>query len=85
MLPYTRTDEVKKLLKESNAKKVSNAKKATDFDIISLKLVKSAAGVLAVPLSKTVNNSISKGVFPNKTQIALVFPLDKNQQRKNLF
>ena len=84
MLPYTRTDEVKKLLKEPNSKKISNAKKATDFDIISLKLVKSAAGVLAVPLSKTVNKQ-SNAVFPNKTQIALVFPPDKNQQRKNLF
>ena len=40
----------------------------------SPKLVKLAAGVLAAPLSKAINNSISKGVFPNEAKIARVSP-----------
>ena len=74
---YTTTEEVKKLLKEVNAKKASG------FDKIPPKLVKLAAGVLAAPLSKTINNSISKGVFPNEAKIALVSPLDKKTPDKN--
>ena len=38
-------------------------KKISNFDKIPLKLVKLAVGVLAAPLSKTINNSISKGAF----------------------
>ena len=64
---------LKKLLKDVNAKKISG------FDKIPPKLVKLAAGVLAVPLSKTINNSISKRVFPNEAKIALVSPLDKKK------
>ena len=46
------------------------------------KLVKLAAGVLAVPLSKTINKSISKGVFLDKAKIALVsFPVKKHQPK----
>ena len=76
-IPYTTTEEVKKLLKEVNAKKASG------FGKISPKLVKLAARVLAAPLSKTINNSISKGVFPNEAKIALVSPLDKKTPDKN--
>ena len=39
--------------------------------------------VLAAPLSKTINNSISKGVFPNEAKIALVSPPDKKTPGKN--
>ena len=46
-------------------------------------MVNLAAGVLAAPLSKTINNSISKGVFPNEAKIALVSPLDKKTPDKN--
>ena len=60
-----------------------NAIKASGFDKIPPKLVKLAAGVLAAPLSKTINNSISKGVFPNEAKIALVSPLDKKTPDKN--
>ena len=49
----------------------------------SPKLVKLAAGVLAAPLSKTINNSISKGVFPNEAKIARVSPLDKKTRNKS--
>ena len=51
-IPYTTTEEVLKILKEVNAKKVSC------FEKIPRKLVQSAAGVLAAPISKTVNNNI---------------------------
>ena len=69
--PYTTTEEVKKLLKEVNAKRNSG------FDKIPPKMVNLAAGVLAAPLSKTINNSISKGVFSNEAKIAIVSPLEK--------
>ena len=70
-IPYTTTEEVKKLLKEVNAKRNSG------FDKIPPKMVNLAAGVLAAPLSKTINNSISKGVFSNEAKIAIVSPLEK--------
>ena len=78
-IPYTTTEEVKKLLKEVNAKKASG------FEKIPPKLVKLAAEVLAAPVSKTINNSISKGVFSNKAKIALVSLFDKKHQTKILF
>lgn len=53
------------------------AKKASCFDKIPSKLVK-----LAAPLSKTINNSISKGVLPNEATIALVI---KKHKTKILF
>ena len=65
------------MLKEVNPKKVSG------FDKIPQKLVKLAAGVLAAPLAKTINSSISKGVFPNEAKIALVSPLDRKTSDKN--
>ena len=60
-----------------------NAKKALGFDKILPKLVKLAARDLAAPLSETINNSISKGVFPNEAKIVLVSPLDKKTPDKN--
>ena len=56
--------------------------KKLQVDKIPQKLIKLAAGVLAAPLSKTINNSISKGVFPNEAKIALVSPLDKKTPEK---
>ena len=53
-------------------------KKASGFDEIPPKLVK-----LAAPSSKTINNNISKGVFPNEAKIAQVSSLDKNTPDKN--
>ena len=73
----TTTEEVKKLLKEVNAKKVSG------FHKITRKLVKLAAGVLVAPLSKGVNNSISNLVFPYEANTGLVSPLDKKIPDKN--
>ena len=76
-LPYTTTKEVKKLLKEVNAKKASG------FDKVPTKLVKLAAWVLAGSLSKTIKNSIWKKDFPNKSKIAIVSLLDKKHQKKS--
>ena len=76
-LTYTTNEKVKKLLKEVNSKKV------TRFGKILPKLVNLTAGVLAAPLSKTITNSIWRGVFPNKANISLVSPLGKKTPDKN--
>ena len=58
-----------------------NAEKASGFDKIPPKMVKLAARVLAAPLSKTINNSISKGIFPNEAKCLLL----RKRQTKILF
>ena len=45
------------------------------------KMVKLAARVLAAPLSKTINNSTSKGIFPNEAKCLLL----RKRQTKILF
>ena len=77
LIQYATIEEVKKLLKEVNAKKASG------FDKIPPKLVKLASGVLAAPLWKTINNITLKGVFPNEAKIALVSPFDKKTPDRN--
>ena len=59
-----------------------NAEKASGFDKIPPKMVKLAARVLAAPLSKTINNSISKGIFPNEAKCLLLL---RKRQTKILF
>ena len=54
-----------------------NVKKARGTDKISPKLVKISAEVLSQPLADAVNNSISKGDFPDNSKIASVSPIDK--------
>ena len=39
--------------------------------------------MLSQPLADAVNNSISKGVFPNSAKIASVFYIDKQSNDKN--
>ena len=58
-------------------------KKAVGFDMIPLKLVKIAASVLCQPLSIAINNSLSKGIFPDDAKIAMVSPLDKGTSNEN--
>ena len=77
MIQYTTTEKVKNLLKEVTAKKLSS------FGKIPPKLVKLAAGASAAPLSQTINNGISKRVFPNEAKTVLVSPLDKKTPDKN--
>ena len=39
--------------------------------------------MLSQPLADAINNSISKGVFPDNTKIASVSPIDKQSDDKN--
>ena len=61
-----------------------NAKKTTSFDKIPPKVVNLSEGFLATPLSETINNSISKGIFPNEVKIVLVSPPDEKHQTEIL-
>ena len=78
MLPYTTTEEVRKLTKEVNVKKVSG------FAKIPPKLFKLAVVVLAAPLLKTINNSISKRVFPNEQRLLYCLFLIKNIDKNSV-
>ena len=60
-----------------------NVKKATGTNKIPPKLVKISAEVLSQPLADAINNSISKGVFPDNANIASVSPIDKQSDDKN--
>ena len=71
------TSEIYKLLKNIDDKK------ATGTDKIPPKLVKISAEVLSQPLADAINNSISKGVFPDNAKIASVSPIDKQSDDKN--
>ena len=71
------TSEIYKLLKNIDDKK------ATGTDKIPPKLVKISAEVLSQPLANVINNSISKGVFPDNAKIASVSPIDKQSDDKN--
>ena len=62
-----------------------DTKKAAGNNTIPLKRVKLAAGYLISPLTKAINTSINKGIFPDKTTVAFVVPLDKGKSNKNEF
>ena len=68
------TSEIYKLLKNIDDKK------ATGTDKIPPKLVKISAKVLSQPLADAINNSISKGVFPDNAKIASISSNDKQSQ-----
>ena len=70
------TSEIYKLLKNIDDKK------ATGTDTIPPKRVKISAEVLSQPLADAINNSISKGVFPDNAKIASVSPIDKQSDDK---
>ena len=73
----TNAEEIFKLLS------ALDTKKAVDFDIIPPKHVKMAASVSCQPLSNAINNSLSNGIFPDNSQIAMVSPLDKGTSKIN--
>ena len=52
-------------------------KKATCVDRITPKLVKLSANILSEPLTKTINNSLSMGIFPDAAKISTVSPIFK--------
>ena len=58
-------------------------KKAVGFGMTPPKLVKIAINVSCQPLSNAINNSLSKGIFPDDAKIAIVLPLDKVTSNKN--
>ena len=62
---------------------VLDIKKAVGFEMIPTKLVKMAASVLCQPLSNAINNSLSKGIFPDDAKIAMVSPFEKGTSSKN--
>ena len=53
------------------------------MDKIPPKLVKISAEVLSQPPADAINNSISKGVFPDNAKISSVSPIDKQSDDKN--
>ena len=48
---------------------------------IPTKLLKIARGIASLPLSQLINNSISKGIFPNICKLAQVISIFKNDSR----
>ena len=52
--------------------------------MIPPKLVKMAASVLCQPLSNSINNTLSKGIFPGDEKIVMVSPLDKKVLLKRM-
>ena len=70
------TSEIYRLLKNTDDKK------ATGKNKIPRKLVKISAEVPSQSLADAINNSISKGVFPDNAKIASVSPIDKQSDDK---
>ena len=58
-------------------------KKATVVGRIPPKLVKISANILSEPLTKAVNDSLTRGIFPDAAKIAAVSPIDKGTDNKN--
>ena len=57
------------------------AKRSSGFDDISADLLKKAAPVICVPLTRIINTSIISGVFPETWKLAIVKPLFKKGKR----
>ena len=55
--------------------KLKNSKTSTDQ--ISMKVMKQFAHNLSIPISKLINTSFKKGVFPDVLKIACITPLPK--------
>ena len=64
------------------ALKSIDQKKSTGIDKIPPKLVQMSADILSTPLSNAINNSISKGKFPDDAKVESVSPLDKHTENK---
>ena len=58
-------------------------KKATGVDRIPPKLVKLSANILSEPLTKTINDSLIMGIFPDAAKTAAGSPVDKGTDNKN--
>ena len=60
-----------------------NCKKATVVNSIPLKLIKVGVDFLTPLLTKSINSSIERNIFPDLSKIVLVVPLDKGKPNKN--
>ena len=58
-------------------------KKTVGFEVIPPKLVKIAASVLCQPLPNAINNSLSKGIFPDDAKIVMISTRGKGTSNKN--
>ena len=45
--------------------------------------MKLSANILSEPLTKTINDSLTMGIFPDAAKIAAVSPVDKVTDNKN--
>ena len=50
---------------------------STGFDNIPAKFIKPVADILAIPLTKIINNSIDKNIFPDSWKVACICPIPK--------
>ena len=71
-----KASDVKKLLKEIDFKK------AAGVDIISPKLIKIGADIIAEPLTQAITCCLRQGIFPSNAKIASVVPLDEGKPDK---
>ena len=58
--------------------------KASRLDKILPKLVKATSDILSTPLSQAINNSLMNGIFPNAGKVAMISPIDKKSDDKNI-
>ena len=58
-------------------------KKATGVDRIPPKLVKLLANILSEPLTKTISDSLTMGIFLYAAKITSALPIDKGTDNKN--
>ena len=75
-----------KTVRQSEVEKHLNridTKKATGVNKIPPKLVKLASNILSKPLTKAINNSLSKSIFPHHAKLASITPIDKKTNNKN--
>ena len=74
-IPTATTEEINKIIKESDPKK------ATGLDKIPPKIVKLSANVIDSRLGNIINNDITKNVFSEQAKVAYVKPIFKKNDR----
>jgi|SRR5436190_13436174 len=75
LLPVTEK-EVASVIKQFKAKK------STDINGLSMFIVKQCHGQIIIPLTKVINCSFEKGIFPNLLKIAFIIdPKERSNYR----
>ena len=64
-----------------NRKTSLDSSKSVGNCSIPTKILKIAREIVSLPLSQLINNSISKGIFPEICKLAQVIPIFKNDSR----